>query len=976
MRSLKSALKVSTRRLFALFIAVIAVLVVNDFIVFRSLESLRKQRQWVVRTKDMLVGLESLRGTLGQTQVAAQGYLISDDVGFLSRYEESVELALSQLESLEKRAVENPGQQELVKALSAQVKELATTLSETVSTYVSRGRNAADPEVRRLIFRGRVLMDTVRSTLTALRSEEENLLAQRSAAAEEGQQNADRSVFFALAFNFILTIVAFALVKRQLRSQGAEGWLRDAQTHLSALASGEKAVDELSPRVLEFLAPALSASAAAFWVREGDGLRLVAGVALPAHRLGSKLLMGEGLVGQCALEPRATFLDRIPSDYFRLASALGDAHPRSLACVPLAHAGYVHGVLEFATFDSFGEQEKRLLESVQSIVAVALQTARSRAAERTLLEKTLVQQEELRKTNEELEQQAQALDLQRALLAEKNDELLKSRDAIAEKVKELDQASRYKSEFLANMSHELRTPLNSLLILATLFKENRKGNLDAEDIEFANTIYGSGEDLLNLINDILDLAKVEAGRIEIVKEPVLAVSVASALESLFKPFAQKRNLEFHVSVQGEELESFVTDRQRVEQILKNFLSNAFKFTERGSVSLLFWREKDEVVLAVRDTGIGIAPEKQSVIFEAFQQADGATTRKYGGTGLGLTISRELALLLGGRIEMSSVVGAGSEFRLRLPFESTQQAETLCELSARSGTTTSIVRGNELSPRRTVLVVDDDWQFRQTLTGVAKEKGYRVMEAGDGETALRLCLEHLPDAVLLDVRLPGLSGLGVLEKIKSDARTRHLPTHVISGFDHRGSALRGGAMGYLEKPVHMDALRAMFDRIEAFLAQNRDQFLVVDLEQLRRNAGSLELSHAPHSVSSESWLVDRKILIVDDDLRNTFALLAALEPKGLKVAVARNGIEALSAVEKDPSIELVFMDIMMPEMDGYEAIARLRANPKHTALPIIALTAKAMKGDREKCFEAGANDYLAKPVLVEDLFSLLRVWLPH
>ena len=713
-----------------------------------------------------------------------------------------------------------------------------------------------------------------------------------------------------------------------------------------------------------------------------------------------------------------------------------------------------------------------------------------------------------------------------------NNALLEAKEQLEKKAADLERASVYKSEFLANMSHELRTPLNSLLILATLLTENNTGNLTPEQVEFAHTIYSSGNAFLSLIKDVLDLSKVEAGKIELDFTQVDVAEVVGSIERTFRPLAAKKNLEFVTNIAPEASIFLQTDTQRLDQILKNLLANAFKFTDTGTVTLQVGiqhpanssnaspnslqdslRESGGAIFfSVRDTGMGIPQNKLEAIFEAFEQVDGSINRKYGGTGLGLAISRELALVLDGEIHLQSVAGSGSNFTLHLPLvqKNTDSGTRSFQSRLVMATDKASLRPLErppsffekavevrpplpevapvpmLSNKRTILLVEDDENFLGILSTLASDCGFHVLKCRDGETALEMLRTHSPHAVVLDLNLPGMSGYGVLENLKANPRTRHIPVHIVSGVEQGSQPRRKGAMGYLTKPASLDDLRDAFTRIESILSKDVSRVLVVEddlvqqnsvcklisgkgictvavssgldaLARLRRKTFDcmvLELklpdmtgfdlldqidqdensSHPPvivytardltrpeeerlrkHSesiivkgVRSPDRLLDevslflhrveadftpeaaqlmmaartaektfegRKILVADDDLRNTFALLAALEPKGFKITVARNGLEALRALEKDPTLELVLMDIMMPEMDGYEAIRALREIPRLKQLPVIALTAKAMKGDKEKCIEAGANDYLSKPIVLDHLLSLLRVWLP-
>ncbi|MCP4701960.1 MAG: response regulator, partial [Gammaproteobacteria bacterium] len=737
----------------------------------------------------------------------------------------------------------------------------------------------------------------------------------------------------------------------------------------------------------------------------------------------------------------------------------------------------------------------------------------------------------LRQTNEELEERTQDLEREREAIRVKNRELEKTQTAIQIKAEELELASKYKSEFLANMSHELRTPLNSLLILAQLLAANKNGNLAEKEMEHARTIHSAGMDLLTLINEILDLSKVEAGRVEVHAQDLSLRELESNIEQKFRHVAENKGLGFSFT-HGKDLpEKLHTDPLRLQQIINNLLSNAFKFTHEGEIKIILQRPSPDadlsaakleatraVAISVSDTGIGVPQEKQKVIFEAFQQADGTTSRKYGGTGLGLSISRELARLLGGDLQMHSETGKGCVFTLYLPeilqggasgtkskpksarenkpeagvmkpetrqppADKPEQAE---ETPAESKPTRiSDDRENLLPDDKFILVIEDDRKFSKILIDLAREKCYKCLLAEDGKTALQLAEEYKPNAVILDVGLPQMDGWSVMEQLKENPETRHIPVHFISASDQRADARKMGAIGYLLKPVSMGELGEAFKKIERFMPGGLRNLLVLVDEEARKKkvlelAGGQEVNtHVAETVEQglkklkeqtfdciildveveqgqgirlldrlrteeallqvpviiyadrdlseeeeqslrqcandltikavrsperlvdeaslflhqleanlpaekrdmlrlvhdkEAILNNKRVLVVDDDVRNIYALKHVLQSKDMSIVIAMNGKEALSTLEEDKNIDLAIMDIMMPEMDGYETIRAIRTQPDLRKLPVIALTAKAMKGDKAKCIEAGANDYLAKPVDTDKLLSMMRVWL--
>jgi PAS domain S-box-containing protein len=913
-------------------------------------------------------------------------------------------------------------------------------------------------------------------------------------------------------------------------------FLREGQITLSDKMRGEQDVSRLGQSVLSHLAPFLNAQMGAFYcLTEEQTLKRVSGYAYSKIEDKERMIaLGEGLVGQAALGTGPILLENIPSNYFgKIGSDLGNAAPRSLLLAPVFYEGKVNGVIELASFVNFSEHQKTFLEHVSENIGIAINTSISRKKQEELLKKSQgltdqlqTQQAELKATNDELEDQARALqdsqielksqqaeleqtneqlEAQRDILNENNEALNKAQKLLEERSDEVQRASQYKSEFLANMSHELRTPLNSSLILAKLLADNSGGNLTQEQIKYAHSISSAGNDLLSIINDILDLSKVEAGKLEIRPESVFLPSVLDTLERTFEPLGKEKKLKFQIKIDAGVAETMYTDRQRLEQILKNLLSNAFKFTEKGQVTLHVSRCADgRLSLAVVDTGIGVAKAQQEVIFEAFRQADGTTNRKYGGTGLGLSISRDLARLLGGSVEVESTPGVGSCFTLLLPetYDESRVAapspKAYTSSSSDAPVTTPRVerikavpfvddRNTLGAPDRTLLVIEDEPKFAQILYELAHEHHYKCVVAQDAEEGLALAQSLLPDAIMLDMMLPDHSGLSVLDQLKEDPKTRHIPVHIASAHDYMEKALQMGAIGYILKPALREALKAIFAKFEAKFAQKTKRVLIVEDDQLQRESmvklisntdieitavalaaealealkttafdcmvidlklpdlsgeqllkkmtEQKELASFPpvivytgrslsrdeedalrkysrsiiikgaksperlldeislflHSVESklsperrqmlntmrgrEDVFEGRKILVVDDDIRNIFALTAALEQKGACIETARNGKEALAKLQEDPRMDLVLMDIMMPEMDGYEATREIRKQKRFSRLPIIAVTAKATKNDQVLCMEAGANDYLSKPIDLHQLFSVIRVWAP-
>jgi CheY-like chemotaxis protein/signal transduction histidine kinase len=918
----------------------------------------------------------------------------------------------------------------------------------------------------------------------------------------------------------------------------------NAVARISESMRGEQDLVTLSQTVLRELCNSLGAAMGAMFVREGDVLRLVASYAYTRRKnISNGFYLGEGLVGQAALEKQTILIANAPADYVSVASGMVEFAPRVIMAVPFIRDENVIGVIELASLKEFTDSQMTLLNKALENIAIAFSTAQARAQINTLLEQTQLQAQELRvheeelksineelqvqaenlrasqdrlrkqqkdleSANAELEERANTLQQQRAVLDQQNRDLTEAQAELHRKAEELTLANKYKSEFLANMSHELRTPLNSLLILARMFADNDEGNLTNDQVESAKIIFNSGTDLLNLINEILDLSKVEAGRMTFHFAPMELRNLANNMRVIFGHVAEEKNLNFDVSLADGLPASIESDQQRVEQIVKNFLSNAFKFTSEGAVKLSIEPVGDMVAIRVSDSGIGMTPEQQTRVFEAFQQADGSTSRKYGGTGLGLTISRELALRLGGRIELQSELEKGSTFTLCLPakhvgavievepkagdakpaFEEDSARYKKLPTSQATSSAKSFIeddRAQIKSGDKVLLIIEDDANFAKVVMDYGHRKDFKCLAAGDGESGLTLAKTHTPDAILLDLKLPGMSGWDVLDALKHDSALRHIPVHILSASEQTMDAYKRGALGFLAKPVSQEGLEGVFEKIGEFLARNIRTLLIVeddsglrysvrqllggsdvkineaesgnsamellrsqqfdcmilDLslpdmtgfellsrihqdetinkcpvivytgqelseqenEQLLKYANSVIIKgvKSPERLLDETALFlhrvvaempeekqdtirrlhDRNavfkgkhILVVDDDMRNAFALSRLLSDKGLKVSLARSGAKAIEMLEEANDIDLVLMDIMMPEMDGYETMRRIRAQVKFKNLPMLALTAKAMKGDFEKCIEAGANDYLSKPVDVEKIFSMLRVWL--
>jgi CheY-like chemotaxis protein/CHASE3 domain sensor protein len=1089
-------------------------------------------------------------------EAGMRGYLLAGDEGFLSPYLLALQRIESGLQNMAEMVADSPSQVERVKRIQAAQMQWKAFAAEMVER---RRRN--DPAYIDAVRsgRGKILTDDIRRTYDDFLDVERRQLRDRNDEARSvttwsvasflllsllvggGLALFGRRQLVALSNSYQETLEHEAEHNAQLRHQD---WLRAGQTELAGLSAGIHSLEPLAEAVLNYLVRYLDGAVAAMYVYGEDGvLRRIGayGFAFDSSDDAQVIMPGDSLASRAAIDKRVLVLHDLPDSYIKVGSALGASAPRELLIAPVNNHGKIKGVIEIGFLHKVEARDREFMELIApsvgaSMAAVLYRLRLQHALEetQTLNEELQVQQEELRTANEELEEQSRALEESQTALENQQSELRATNDQLAEQALNLDmknaaltgaqeqlrqraldleRASRYKSEFLANMSHELRTPLNSSLILAKLLADNAAGNLNEEQVRFAQTIYSAGNDLLHLINDILDISKVEAGKLELVPEEVPVRRMVEGLARSFEPLARQKSLDFSVVIAPNVPMAITTDRQRVEQILKNLLSNAVKFTDSGRVAMnVSVTPEGWVQFGVVDSGIGIAPDQQDKIFEAFHQADGTTSRRFGGTGLGLSISRDLTSLLGGTLTVSSNPGEGSLFTLSLPRSGAVSAAppaapmlapAQAALPAIAATPAPTSAPAPVEPAatfpddrdqpaaasgasRTVLVIEDEPEFARILFDLAHELDYRCLVALSAGEGLALAASQKPDAVLLDIRLPDSSGLSVLQQLKDNPATRHIPVHIVSSMENGGEALHLGAIGYALKPTSREQLEEVFRKLQekssqkikrvllvedderqresvvqliadtdveiravglggdalALLKEQIFDCMIIDLklpdmqggELLERMAGEELCSFPPvivytarnltrdeeaqllkysrsiiikgarsperlldevtlflHKVESElsserqtmlkavrgrdRVFEGRTILLVDDDVRNVFALTSALESRGAKVEVGRNGFEALDKLDQVPGIDLVLMDVMMPGMDGLEATRRIRADGRFDRLPVIAITAKAMKDDQEQCLAAGANDYLAKPIDLSRLYSLLRVWMP-
>lgn len=908
-------------------------------------------------------------------------------------------------------------------------------------------------------------------------------------------------------------------------------WLQAGVATLNNVMIGEKSPEQLAKDIIGHLAIYTGSNAGALYLLEGDELSFSAGYSYAPDKTRERVKIGEGLTGQAVVSGKLLELKALSPEDIKISFALGEAKPGHVAALPLID-GNVMGVVELATVKQYTGRELEFMNAVANNIGIALKASQNRKRIQELLEETQAQSEELKaqhseleSINAELEAQTEKLQASEEELRVQQEELQQTNEELAErsvlleernleiqkKSEDLELSTRYKSEFLANMSHELRTPLNSILLLSRLLSENNEQNMTGEQIEFAKVIQSSGNGLLGLIDEILDLSKIEAGKMELEFTDVSTREISDSLKDLFSEVAKEKNIEFRVDLQHAPV-VIKTDKMRLEQILKNLISNALKFTDKGSVVLEIkkaGKNDKQVSFIVRDTGIGIPPEKQPLIFEAFQQADGSTKRKYGGTGLGLSISRELTKLLGGQISLKSAVNEGSEFTLTIPLlgagsatadeeSDLPQSGALPQKKEENKENASGADNKFISPAipedvpddresvsekdKVILIVEDDINFAKSLLEFARQRGYKGIVSVRGDHALNLAILYKPAGILLDIQLPVKSGWEVMEELKGNPKTRHIPVHIMSSHKVKQESLLKGAINFLDKPVAFEQIPDIFKRIEQIINRESQKVLIVEdnpkhakalayfletnsikpeiqsevqkgidalqksnvdcvildmgvpgrqayevLENVKKNPGlenlpiivftgkSLSMQEelkikkyadsivikTAHSyqrmldeVSLFLHIVEEKrsggnsgkvnllnnvlngktVLVVDDDVRNIYSLTKSLETLKMNVITAIDGKEALKALEQHPDVDVVLLDMMMPNMDGYETATRIRQNSKWKNLPVIAVTAKAMTGDREKCINAGASDYITKPVDVDQLLSLLRVWL--
>lgn len=1120
-----------------LTLAVLLVLIVG-FVSINAIQREDEQAELVKHTNKVINRVRQVRYELFQLRGARRAYWATGNARYMNEWSKEVVIIPNRIKDLEELVTDNPVQ-------VINVRGLDSLVSQLLDYWSSEGKIVSLQQKE--VFAGIVAKEeTILSKLYAqfetVKLEEQRLLSIREKEAADYNKRTRTIIYWGIGILLVVVLLLINSILQVLKSKYKAGiklqnnlaemervnqlahdknWILEGVSYINNRIQGVESTTILADKMINALVEYLELPAGVIYFFDTKEAQLFTVASVSVGASSKKVYKtGEGIVGNAALSKTPVLIKDIPPSYWKVESALGEITGNGeIMCIPLWENGKLKGLIELGCFGSFTNLQQSLLNSVGDVLAVAINSYQSRDKIDMLLEELQEQQEELQQTNEELSRQAEELQASEEELKAQEQELkqinieLQERNAIIEnarhtlagKAKELEAASLYKSEFLANMSHELRTPLNSILILAKLMADNNKKNLTEKQVEYAKIIGKSGKDLLNLINDILDLSKIEAGKIELSIQPVTLAEIVTDIRELFTVVAAEKKVNFNINLATDAPAVIDTDKQRIEQVIKNLLSNAFKFTPKdGNISLLFSNKNkfSEKILAisVSDTGIGISEEKQQLIFEAFQQADGTTSRKYGGTGLGLSISKELVKLLGGRIEVFSEEGRGSTFTVLLPYKygeadtyvlSDSEDIAMVQRQEVSSMHNSITDDREsIRPGdKVILIIEDDVNFATITRDIAREKGYKTIVALQGDEGLLYAKRYRPAAIILDMQLPVMDGWTLLKKFKADTLLKNVPVHIISAFDDNRLE-HAGVLAYLKKPINAEALEKAFATLQHHIEAELKRVLIVsgvhfddhDLyqmfqeknhrvvfdqaytiietaEKLKKgrydciiiNIGNTigihetrqirQLAHDPelpviicldkdittedemqlkkvsnvivqHAATANSRLIDelelflykmrkegtgqgiadapgvipvpimindtvlvnKKVLLVDDDMRNVFALSAILESGHMNVIAASDGKEALTLLQDHTDIDIVLMDIMMPEMDGYEAMERIRKDLKLLKIPIIAVTAKAMTGDRDKCIAAGASDYITKPIDMKKLFSVMRVWL--
>jgi len=1127
-------------------ISIILVFVVG-ILSYSSINQLESDTVMVDHTQQVIKRSNALLQGLVDAETGMRGYGATAKKVFLQPYRKAIPSINNDLRELRELIIDNPQQLARVDSLQNAVTDQLEILKINVETRDTKGLEFMVQN--NMFVNGKQNMDAVRKIIGAIIDTESNLLAIRKANSKAASTNAIIFIVAGSAVFLIIIVLLFYYIQgtfakqkkieqdiiianteleKVLAENEAKNWLLTGSGIINEKMQGQQSEKELAGNILAEVCRYTNALTGTLYLYNDAETRLDLYATHAFSNLQSvkqRVAIGEGWLGEVAKTQRAELVKGKINNRLELQSSLISDELANIFLVPFFFDKKLKGVIEVAYRNEVSELERELLLLVAKDIGIAVNTSQARTIMHDLYEETQqqaeelsAQQEEMRVTNEELMNKTEMLEASEeelrvqqeelrttnaeleekaSLLEEKNQAIEEARQAINDKVKELETTGKYKSEFLANMSHELRTPLNSILVLARILKDNKPANLSDDQIKYASVIFNAGNDLLTLINDILDLSKIESGKLDLQYEDIKVSDILNDMEMLFAEIAGNKKIKFTTSAKDTPATVF-TDKVRVEQVIKNLLSNAFKFTpENGSISIdvLPGKATENISFSIKDSGIGIPEEKQKIIFEAFQQADGSTSRKYGGTGLGLSISRELAALLGGFITLVSKQGEGSEFTLTIPLEA--KAAPATEAEDELPTVRSFTPHIPLKPVAQrpagmenrdplVVIVEDDKNFAAILQDYAADHGYKSVMVNEGTSAVEIVKENMPDAVILDIMLPGKDGWQILKELKSAEKTMHIPVHLMSAGDAAANRVRReGAISFLKKPINTNTLDKLFGDIMVSTGTKFSQILLVEdhkaqsqaLKEMMQSNGisvdqafdgesafrmlnereyqcvildlnlpdisgldlldkikevekfaslpviintAMELDKSsvtrlmkyanamvvktnkssdrlidevnlflnkisgtlqppskakfPPAAMGKTGIKGKKVLIVDDDMRNIFALSSAMQSYEMEVEIAGDGEEALAKLEEITNIDIVLMDIMMPKMDGYEAMRHIRKQNKWSRLPVIALTAKAMKDDREKCIEAGANDYITKPVDIDRLISLMQLWL--
>lgn len=1104
---------------------------------YYALDNQGNNSEWVEHTYRVINQVNTIKQLLINMETGRRGFRCTNDKLFLDPYFKSQPKLGPSIADLKNLVSDNTAQTERVNTLEKHVYSVDSLWkSININTVFD------DTLRREVTLAEKIFMDQINLDLAAIYKSEQQLLIKRGTDSKNSirQSLLTLTLGTLLTLAIIITLIRLIIVEFRNRVAAQElvneklieservnkivqesNWLLTGIRQINACLMGNESLKGIIDNCLHQITNYIGLPAGAFYFynKEAGVLKLMGAKSLPTG-VKEEIKPKEGILGYAATSREITVHTNIPADYWKIASATGQMLPDTIICVPLWLNKELKGVIELASLWINVERDIELLKAVADNIAVAVTGVYATEQMQLLLhklqeqtEELTTQQEELREANEaltnqteelkaseeELKTQEEELRQLNAELEEKTEAVKAAHYALTQKAKELEQSSNYKSEFLANMSHELRTPLNSVLILANLLKENKTANLTGKQVEYASIIHRAGTDLLNLINDILDLSKIEAGKIEIIIEPIRMADVIQDMEQMFSVLAKERKIHFQVTKSADLPATVTTDKQRLEQVIKNLLSNAFKFTpENGRVALDFMSRNDKMIVSVSDTGIGIPADKQQLIFEAFQQADGTVNRKFGGTGLGLSISKELVKKLGGMMSVRSTPGEGSVFTIMLPIDEVLIEASIPDQAGEGGAVIqnidiknvkqqTIIADDRAMIKRgesVILIVEDDIVFARHLKEFANSKSYKTVVAISGDEGLWCARKYKPAAIILDLGLPVINGQNLLKLIKNDKELKHIPVHVISAQDS-SSILATHVENFLQKPLRPDDLEQTFSNITTYIHENNKSILIIsehdqairdiiaklpakdsagvlyevvdtpelakeiltnkkidciildtgdnvnkgiywlkniretiadniyvitclegdisaaDEKTLKKYANSIirksakatgrlldevelflhRIKNIPDIQVPETYQQDydktlygKKVLIADDDMRNVFALSALLEQEGMEVLAAENGKEVLEIINDNADVDIALMDIMMPEMDGYKTIEHIRADSRFKNLPILALTAKAMVGDKEKCISAGASDYITKPIDNNKLFSLMRVWL--